>query len=216
MLKARFAAVRIRIADGAPPRIGDMGQQHMPGEEAWLIGEHRSTGERKYYLSQPRRGRLPQDPGRGGEGAVGLRTGSPAAQGGTEPRPLRRTILDRAAPTRPHGDDRLRLPSVPPAHPGGREKKSLRPTASTQPAGDPTGHLGSHVQTSPAAMSALQSGAQTESAKIVVVAGADFSLPAKVRPKLVKGFSTKRCIRSAIKMLAVTAIQRLANIETLE
>ncbi|WP_239020436.1 transposase, partial [Novacetimonas pomaceti] len=25
--------------------------QHMPGEEAWLIGEHRSTGERKYYLS---------------------------------------------------------------------------------------------------------------------------------------------------------------------
>ena len=23
----------------------------MPGEEAWLVGEHRSTGERKYYLS---------------------------------------------------------------------------------------------------------------------------------------------------------------------
>jgi SRSO17 transposase len=51
MLKARFAAVRIRVADGTPQRIGDMGQQHMPGEEAWLIGEHRSTGERKYYLS---------------------------------------------------------------------------------------------------------------------------------------------------------------------
>jgi SRSO17 transposase len=28
-----------------------MGQQHLPGEEAWLIGEHRSNGERKYYLS---------------------------------------------------------------------------------------------------------------------------------------------------------------------
>jgi len=28
-----------------------MGGQHMPGEEVWLIGEHRSTGERKYYLS---------------------------------------------------------------------------------------------------------------------------------------------------------------------
>ena len=39
------------MADGAPQRIGDMGQQHLPGEEAWLIGEHRSTGERKYYLS---------------------------------------------------------------------------------------------------------------------------------------------------------------------
>lgn len=28
-----------------------MGAQHLPGEEVWLIGEHRSTGERKYYLS---------------------------------------------------------------------------------------------------------------------------------------------------------------------
>lgn len=50
-LKARFAAVRIKAADGPPQRIGDMGQQHLPGEEAWLIGEHRSNGERKYYLS---------------------------------------------------------------------------------------------------------------------------------------------------------------------
>lgn len=50
-LKARFAAVRIKVADGPPQRIGDMGQQHLPGEEAWLIGEHRSNGEHKYYLS---------------------------------------------------------------------------------------------------------------------------------------------------------------------
>lgn len=50
-LSARFAARRIRIADGAPQRILDRGQQHMPGEEAWLVGEWRSNGERKYYLS---------------------------------------------------------------------------------------------------------------------------------------------------------------------
>lgn len=50
-LAARFAAVRIRIADGPPQRIGSMGAQHMPGEDAWLVGERRSTGERKYYLS---------------------------------------------------------------------------------------------------------------------------------------------------------------------
>lgn len=50
-LSARFAAMRVRIADGPPQRIGSMGAQHMPGEEAWLIGEHRSNGERKYYLS---------------------------------------------------------------------------------------------------------------------------------------------------------------------
>jgi SRSO17 transposase len=50
-LKARFAAVRVRIADGPPRRIKDKGQQHLPGEEAWLIGEHRSSGEKKYYLA---------------------------------------------------------------------------------------------------------------------------------------------------------------------
>jgi SRSO17 transposase len=50
-LTARFAALRVRVADGPPQRIGPMGAQHLPGEEAWLIGEHRSTGERKYYLS---------------------------------------------------------------------------------------------------------------------------------------------------------------------
>ena len=29
---------------------GIKGQQHLPGDEAWLIGEHRSSGEKKYYL----------------------------------------------------------------------------------------------------------------------------------------------------------------------
>lgn len=50
-LSARFAAVRVRVADGPPQRIRDMGAQHLPGEEVWLVGEHRPTGERKYYLS---------------------------------------------------------------------------------------------------------------------------------------------------------------------
>jgi SRSO17 transposase len=50
-LKARFAAVRVRTADGPPQRIRDMGQQHMPGDEAWLIGEWRMSGEKKYYLA---------------------------------------------------------------------------------------------------------------------------------------------------------------------
>jgi SRSO17 transposase len=50
-LSARLAAVRVRVADGPPQRIRDGGGQHMPGEEAWVVGEHRSSGERKYYLS---------------------------------------------------------------------------------------------------------------------------------------------------------------------
>lgn len=50
-LSARFAAVRVRVADGPPQRIRDAGAQHMPGDEVWLIGERRASGERKYYLS---------------------------------------------------------------------------------------------------------------------------------------------------------------------
>lgn len=50
-LEARFAAMRVRVADGPPQRIGSLGDQHLPGEEVWLIGEHRASGERRYYLS---------------------------------------------------------------------------------------------------------------------------------------------------------------------
>jgi hypothetical protein len=50
-LKARFAAVRVRVADGPPQRIGDKGMQHMPGDEVWLVGERRASGEQKYYLA---------------------------------------------------------------------------------------------------------------------------------------------------------------------
>ena len=41
----------VRTADGPPQRIRDKGQQHLPGDEAWLIGEHRPSGEKKYYLA---------------------------------------------------------------------------------------------------------------------------------------------------------------------
>ena len=50
-LRARFAAVRVRVADGSPQRIKDKTYQHVPGEQAWLIGEHRASGEKKYYLA---------------------------------------------------------------------------------------------------------------------------------------------------------------------
>jgi hypothetical protein len=50
-LAAQFTATRVRAADGPPQRIGDKSAQHMPGEEVWLVGEHRPSGEQKYYLS---------------------------------------------------------------------------------------------------------------------------------------------------------------------
>ena len=46
-LSARFAAMRVRVADGPAIRTG----KHLPGAEVWLVGERRNTGETKYYLS---------------------------------------------------------------------------------------------------------------------------------------------------------------------
>jgi SRSO17 transposase len=46
-LKAELAALRVRVADGPVAARG----QHLPGEEAWLVGEHRASSERKYYLA---------------------------------------------------------------------------------------------------------------------------------------------------------------------
>ncbi len=46
-LAAEFAALRVCPADGAQLRTG----RHLPGDEVWLVGEHRASGERKYYLA---------------------------------------------------------------------------------------------------------------------------------------------------------------------
>jgi SRSO17 transposase len=50
-LRAKFAAVRVRVADGPEIRLQGRTGQHLPGDEVWLVGEHRLSGERKYYLS---------------------------------------------------------------------------------------------------------------------------------------------------------------------
>src|SRR5215213_9843540 len=46
-LAARFVAKRVRVGDGPITRPS----RHLPGSEAWLVGEWRPSGERKYYLS---------------------------------------------------------------------------------------------------------------------------------------------------------------------
>jgi len=45
-LAARFAATRIRVGDGETWA----NNRHLPGDEVWLVGEWRSSGERKYHL----------------------------------------------------------------------------------------------------------------------------------------------------------------------
>lgn len=46
-LAAKFAATRVRVGDG----LVWGNNRHLPGKEAWLVGEWRTSGERKYYLS---------------------------------------------------------------------------------------------------------------------------------------------------------------------
>ena len=47
-LRAAFSAQRVRVADG-PETVR---AQHLPGEERWLVCEHRTTGERKLHLTR--------------------------------------------------------------------------------------------------------------------------------------------------------------------
>ena len=50
-LKAAFAAIRVRVADGPAARLHGRDKQRLPGAEVWLVGERRASGKRKYYLS---------------------------------------------------------------------------------------------------------------------------------------------------------------------
>ena len=50
-LACLFAACRVRVADGHKHRMLDNRVQCMPGDEVWLVGERRSSGEQKYYVS---------------------------------------------------------------------------------------------------------------------------------------------------------------------
>ena len=52
-LEARFAAVRVRTADGPTAADQDMGQQDLPGDEAWLIGGHRNVGREDCLANMP-------------------------------------------------------------------------------------------------------------------------------------------------------------------
>src|SRR5215213_1417235 len=50
-LTGLFAARRVRVADGHKHRMLDNRMQCMSGEEIWLVGERRSSGEQKHYVS---------------------------------------------------------------------------------------------------------------------------------------------------------------------
>ena len=97
LLKARFAAVRVRVADGPPQRIGGKGMQHMPGRRG--LARRRAPHRRRTEIlsREPPGQRRSQNAGRHDQGALDLRAGSPATQGGTRPRPLRGPLMAGAS-----------------------------------------------------------------------------------------------------------------------
>ena len=115
-LKARFAAVRVRVADGPEAARA----QHLPGQEAWLVCEERAAGERKYHLANHPAGAS----FRALVATIKARwvceqmhqqmKGSGHCHE-PRPRPLRRPVVARPAPPRALVPDRLRLPAAPAA-----------------------------------------------------------------------------------------------------
>ena len=125
-LRAAFAAVRVRVADGPVAARG----QHLPGE-GWERSSQRarrgaSRDRRAQVLPvQPSRRRGTRGPGRLDQGTLGVRAAASAAQGRVGAGPLRGSELARPAPPRAPVPARLRLPPAPPP----RGKKE--PTAAT-------------------------------------------------------------------------------------
>ena len=122
-LTCLFAARRVRIADGHKHRMLDNRMQCMPGDEVWLVGERRPTGEQKYYVSN-----LPPDTSLEMLAAT-IKARWVCEQAHQQLKEelgldhFRRQILDRVAPTRLDDHDRLCIPSIPPPLSSGTEKK---------------------------------------------------------------------------------------------
>ena len=120
-LKARFAAVRVRTADGPPQRI-------------WIRSAAPSSDEACSSAStaHPRRNTILPTCPLGwtcaaccdDQGTMDLRAGSSTAEGGTRSRSLRGKILARPSSSCADDDDCLRIPPTSPPHKSEAEKKS--------------------------------------------------------------------------------------------
>jgi SRSO17 transposase len=114
-LKARFAAVRVRVADGPPQRIKDKGSATSARGAGLAHRRTQDVGREEILSRQPAGKDRPAHLGGHHQGTMDLRAGSPAAERGTRSRSLRGPILARPASSCAHDDDRLRFPPVSPA-----------------------------------------------------------------------------------------------------
>src|SRR6202008_2644342 len=108
------------------------------------------------------------------QGAVDLRAGSPATEGRTRSRSLRRPILAGSASSCAHDDDRIRLPPVSPpqnSEAGKKESTGRRPNQPYQPCVTPSSnssldHRRNDARTAGNGFAA--SGGVSKSAKVVL------------------------------------------------
>jgi SRSO17 transposase len=105
MLSARFAAVRVRVADA------HLGIAWAASSWAGRMAGVRSALQRRaqILLHQPPAQHAAQNPGSRDKGPLVMRAGASATQGRTGPGPLRRQILAGATPSCVIDDDRVQL-----------------------------------------------------------------------------------------------------------
>src|SRR6185437_3252459 len=135
-LKARFAAVRVRTADGAAQRIQGQGSATSAGRRGLAYRRTPCVRGEEILSRQPARRDEPAHARCHPKGTMGLRAGPPADERRTRPRPFRGPILARPSPTRAHDNDRVRLPSASSPHPseaGKKESTVHRPNQACRP-----------------------------------------------------------------------------------
>jgi SRSO17 transposase len=105
-MRAKFAAARVRVADGTDRSASARRRSLARGRASHL--------RRAQILPvQPAAGHSTEALGLSHQGALGVRAGAPAAQGRTRARSPRGPLLARAAPTRADDADRLPVPAAP-------------------------------------------------------------------------------------------------------
>jgi hypothetical protein len=120
----------VRRRAGPRSRRPADGQSAAPARRTGLAGVRTSDDGRAEVLpDQPCGGHTAEYAAAGDQGALSLRAGAPAVEGGSGPQPRRGALVARAAPPRAVDDDRLRVPPASSARRGRRAVARPPPAA---------------------------------------------------------------------------------------
>src|SRR5690349_1009416 len=118
---------RVRRPAGAPGRGRAAPRRPAPARGRGLAGRRAPRERRAQVLPlQPAGQHAAGGAGGDDQGALGVRAGAPADEGGAGARPLRGPLLDRPAPARADDHDRVRVPPAPAARGAGKKAAPAR------------------------------------------------------------------------------------------